>query len=309
MDTPVYSIEDIIQKDGFIIITDTQPYKIVTRRSILRTCHILLGDCIDHLPFISHETSLETIDSLMDHHLSDVLPVCNSDTFSGVVLRKDVMNALFHNRINQLKSNYETKEKNDFMDLSQTVHNNIGQYLSALSLRCAELSQKIKLQRLISSDDVNGIHNLCISAVESLHELTKPVLYLSTDNSQYQKAIISICQNIEYLFHFKIITNFACSYLPQNVSDQNHILKFVQEALTNAAKHSGQKSANLFVRCNKKHLIYTVTDNGCGFDISTSKKSTGIKLMEYNAKELSAVFCIKSNQNGTEVTLKIPLNK
>jgi len=206
----------------------------------------------------------------------------------------------------QLKSRYAEYDEGELKKISQTIHNNIGQYLSALSLRCAELEEKVKMQVSINLEDMNGIHNLSILASESLHEFTQSMLWKENKNISDRDILLSLCRNVEMIFGITIKKNIDDSCLPSSILDRGHVIRFIQEALTNAAKHSKKKEVDLWIECRTDHLTYLISDKGSGFNVSAAKKGLGLKLMEFNAYELAAEFDIKSDHKGTNISLKIP---
>lgn len=82
----------------------------------------------------------------------------------------------------------------------------------------------------------------------------------------------------------------------------------VQEALWNAFKHSKASLVRLIVRSTMTSLTISVTDNGVGFDTGAdeSEQHYGLKNMEDRASSIKGKINIKSNQNGTSVTISVP---
>jgi signal transduction histidine kinase len=204
--------------------------------------------------------------------------------------------------------NSKTRE-NELKDIGQYLHNNVGQYVSALSLRCAELEERIKKQQPITLADVNKIHDICTATCESIHDLTQLVFLKTHDVVSDKDVINNICLNVEKNFYIKVKRCIAFNYLPANILERNHLIRFLQEALTNAAKYSGEKEIRLSILRRADVCVYSISDRGRGFDTTTASKGMGLKLMQFNADELSAQFYIRSNNQGTVCTLKLPLHK
>lgn len=353
-DTHVWDVEEMLHQEGFIILTDVNPFKIVTRKSILKSGHTLLGDCTDNIPSINLETTLESMIALMSQQSTDILPVYSDNVFMGVVLKIDVLkylysvnvkfnNLLRHDKIkNQIKrtngalpetqndtdfdldesekrlnsickpdhsSNYSLQPTEDLHFISQSIHNNIGQYLSALSLRCAELKEKAKLQTEIKLDEICGIHNLCITAEETLHNFAKSILHEHNANSSDRAIILSLCHNIKKLFNISVKSKLVNSFLPVNIQNREYVIRFIQEALINAAKHSKVCSVELKISTSGNQITYSISDKGCGFDVTSVTNGLGLKLLKFNAEKLGADFNIISNYKGTTIHLKLPVDQ
>lgn len=194
----------------------------------------------------------------------------------------------------------------DLINLSQTIDNNVCQSLSTLCHRCIELEEKAKRGFSISPDEIQGIHNLGISANETLHEVTQAILNNSDDKISDRDIIISICNDIDKLFGVSV--KFTChdQCLPPKDKNREHVIRFIQEALSNAARHSGKFTVNFRIDTNQDYYTYIISDKGGGFDVNSPTKGLGLELMKFNADVLSAEFTIHSNQKGTVVFLKLP---
>ena len=107
-DTRVKDVEDSLHREGFVVITDIKPPAIVTHRSLIKSGHVLLGDCIHDLSAVDPETTFDFILQTMDRESSHVLPVVVDNYFCGVVVREDITK-LLHEII--LKLDHEVKEK------------------------------------------------------------------------------------------------------------------------------------------------------------------------------------------------------
>ena len=108
--------------------------------------------------------------------------------------------------------------------------------------------------------------------------------------------------------------------LPEAVSKE--LLRVVQEALTNARRHSGAQNVRVAVRTSEeedKKLLAEVEDDGRGFDAGEeglcagaggATGGAGIKGMGERARLLGGELKVESEPGqGTKVSLKMPLHK
>jgi hypothetical protein len=205
-----------------------------------------------------------------------------------------------------LRSSYAALREKELKSTAQTIHNDLGQYLSALSLRCAEMEVRIKKGEILAREDIESIHTLCISATDSLRQLVQSILWRAGDAISDAHIIQCICNTIEKAFGVVIKAHIPEVFFPRGIFEREHILKFIQEALTNSAKHSGVPEVSLNIECTSEYFSYIISDKGCGFDVSQAGKGLGLKMMQFNAEELAAEMNITSGCDGTTVTLLIP---
>lgn len=87
--------------------------------------------------------------------------------------------------------------------------------------------------------------------------------------------------------------------------------KIIEEAVSNAAQHSGTARIDVKVACSNDFLTATITDFGCGFRIREHKVGhIGLTSMRERSAEIGGILTIKSVVNeGTTVTMKAPLNR
>lgn len=96
---------------------------------------------------------------------------------------------------------------------------------------------------------------------------------------------------------------------PTPISDEtmNHLLRIGQEAITNALRHASATEIVIAVRFDAGRVTLTVSDNGCGFDLSKAESAEtghfGILGMKERARHIAGQIEIVSRPGqGTTVT-------
>ncbi|HPQ95382.1 MAG TPA: 7TM diverse intracellular signaling domain-containing protein, partial [Thiolinea sp.] len=90
-----------------------------------------------------------------------------------------------------------------------------------------------------------------------------------------------------------------------------NLLRILQEAVTNAVKHSGSERVSLSAgtelqpgRSNR--IKIEIRDNGKGF-VDERPGGNGLKNMQYRAKKIQAELAVSSDGQGTSVTVYLPV--
>jgi signal transduction histidine kinase len=89
------------------------------------------------------------------------------------------------------------------------------------------------------------------------------------------------------------------------------IYRIVQEALTNALRHSGASEADVWLRHERERLVLSVTDNGRGLspDAETHPQSFGIIGMRERVNSLGGTFELASGpRGGTRLVASFPIS-
>lgn len=86
------------------------------------------------------------------------------------------------------------------------------------------------------------------------------------------------------------------------------VLRFIQEALTNALKHSEAECVHIDVRGTGAALRVEIRDDGCGFDASSHPNGVGLASLASRADRLDAKFVIDAAPGrGTCLRMDVPL--
>lgn len=93
---------------------------------------------------------------------------------------------------------------------------------------------------------------------------------------------------------------------PESVDDLVAVYRIVQEALTNAVKHSRASLVKLSARQTPTGLTVTVSDNGVGFDTAATPSGFGMTCMTERAELLGADLLVNSRM-GTGVTVRLSI--
>jgi two-component system sensor histidine kinase DegS len=150
---------------------------------------------------------------------------------------------------------------------------------------------------------------------ESLAEIRR-IMYNLKPTFMHEEGFVSTIrdyfQNYEnkYDFQVKLITVGVTKryHLPLEIA----LFRIVQEAVSNAHKHSGAADAMVKVEDTGRQLIVVIKDEGRGFNprhVRNKKDSYGIMGMKERAALFNGVIEIESAVGSvTQVTVKIPLN-
>ena len=88
-----------------------------------------------------------------------------------------------------------------------------------------------------------------------------------------------------------------------------HILRILQESFTNIILHTQATEIRLATRVEQSHVVVTVLDNGCGFDLEQGLGSPGKGLGNQmrRAESIGAEIRWRSSDAGTCLTLRLPI--
>ena len=82
-----------------------------------------------------------------------------------------------------------------------------------------------------------------------------------------------------------------------------NVFRIMQEALQNALKHAAPTQIDIFISSDRS-IQFNLKDNGNGFDVNTVSNGNGLLNINHRANESGYKLEIRSNELGTEISLK-----
>lgn len=201
--------------------------------------------------------------------------------------------------------------------IAQQMHDAIGQSLSALKYTIEE-----SLETLVREVDEQKVKPLrrsiplireIVNEVRSLQEDLWPAIL---DDLGIIAAVESVCEQFNDIYQ----TPRAETQIEIREDDIPKPLKIViyrilQEALSNAAKHSKSEVVQVSLRRAGNAIHLVVQDNGSGFDVQQAlspsfRKGLGLTSMRERAELSNGSFTVRSKKGkGTAITVTWPIEE
>jgi signal transduction histidine kinase len=123
-------------------------------------------------------------------------------------------------------------------------------------------------------------------------------------------AMRAFCQ--EFSVQQKVEIDLEAGNLAAPLSPETSLCLFrvLQEALSNAAKHSGTRNFKVRLWLTRDEIHLTVSDAGSGFDVKASRMNPGLGLisMGERLRSLQGAFSIDSQHpGGTTIHASVPV--
>ena len=201
-------------------------------------------------------------------------------------------------------------QENIFKNLSEEIHDNIGQELSVLKLTLSVISLKREEEAEKFITESKGMVNHIISSIsdlsKSLH--TDRVLRIGII-----EAVRFELEKIEKTNLFKTFFTYADVDFQINPGNEIFLFRIIQEILNNIIKHSSAQNIYADLIYKENRIIFTFTDDGKGFDVReamqrpSSNRGIGLTSMVNRAKLIGGQFSVVSQPGkGTTTIIEIP---
>lgn len=240
--------------------------------------------------------------------------ICGSLIALAVYRRRIKERLLRQDMFNQMINVEEDERKH----LSNAVHDEMGQDLSALKIYLGIIQQGL----VNSSPDLEDKINQCKEIISGLIEKSHNIAFLLRPPDLDEIGLVESLEAL--LLEYKHLTGIDYNYQkPEaffNLSAEYNLLfyRITQELLTNMAKHSGAKHVELKLerKSNSAELFYA--DDGQGFDYKLVSKSPfrrredklrmGLLGLQERVKLLDGAMQINSGTGkGTSIYVTLPI--
>lgn len=209
-----------------------------------------------------------------------------------------------------LQTQLEIQEQT-LKNISQEIHDNIGQVLSLAKLNISTMSNATPeaLQEKIADSKL-----LVSKAIQDLRDLSRS---LNTDYVIEMGLVRSIEYELELIKKtgsFETIMNTEGKSYRLEQQQELILFRIVQEVLHNIIKHAKATLIEVTIQFEPELFSLSVSDNGVGFDASQLQENNyngfglGIRNMYNRAKLIHTHFKLVSTLGeGTSITLSLPL--
>lgn len=193
--------------------------------------------------------------------------------------------------------------------IARELHDELGQALTALKIDLGWIEAHLGADTGIILKKLHFMTNVLDHTVASTRRISADLRPLMLDDLGLLPATEWLAQNFSE--RTGIPCEFACnvSELTLESEQATAVFRMLQEALTNAARHSGASQVEVTIFRAGDNVTLTVRDNGKGFSPDRDRKidSFGLLGMEERAYLLGGQVHISSAPgDGTEIEIRLP---
>lgn len=189
--------------------------------------------------------------------------------------------------------------------IAQELHDQVGQELTAVLLGLARVEARVPANL---SDDVEEVQRAVRGSLEDVRRIAIELRPEALDDLGLESALAILCDRFTERFGLQVRQQLG-QQLPELSPDAELVVyRVAQEALTNVARHSGAREADLILAPDIGGLTLTVTDAGTGLPEGHTP-GTGIRGMRERATLIGANLTIDGDPvaGGTRVRLEVPM--
>jgi PAS domain S-box-containing protein len=194
--------------------------------------------------------------------------------------------------------------------VARELHDDINQRLALLSVNLEAVKQAVSSSPADVGQHIREARDIVSELARDIQALSHRLHSSKLEYLGLEAAAKSFCGELSA--HNRAEVDFRAKDIPKNLSRDVSLCLFrvLQEALQNAAKHSGVKHFEVTLRKESDEIHLSVRDRWIGFDIENAPGSRGIGLtsMRERLKLVDGELSIVSRRGfGTSIQARVPL--
>jgi two-component system, NarL family, sensor histidine kinase UhpB len=187
--------------------------------------------------------------------------------------------------------------------LARELHDEIGQNLTALSMRLARIAGDADPAVAEQLEQARGA---TLRTVEDVRRLAQRLRPAALDELGLAAALTTLCAEMSHSTGLPIARDLPSDLPPLAPEVETVLYRVTQETLTNVVRHAGARAAEVSLTLDPDaHLVLRVSDDGKGMPDRTAMNG-GIRGMRERALLVGGELDVRSTAGaGTTVTLRL----
>jgi signal transduction histidine kinase len=189
------------------------------------------------------------------------------------------------------------------------LHDGLCQQLVSAAFSANLLHEELVKEATAAAPRAGRIADLIDDAITQARNLARGLYPVRLETEGLETALQELAATLDRRFGIACSVECHGSFAPFDPETGIHLYRIAQEAVVNAAKHSGAKSVVVRLGAHPDGGRLAIEDDGSGIRReAVNREGMGLRIMEYRARMIGARFRIeKRSGGGTRVVCEYPL--
>lgn len=239
-----------------------------------------------------------------------VYPVCGLFGYAlreMTIAKRDVDVALTQLRTaqEQLRELAITKERHR---LARDLHDSVKQQVFATVMQLGAARELVERDPAQAHRALDEAEHLARQAGSELNLVIHELRPIELQGKNLEEALAGYLADWSRQSAIHTTDRYSGRQDPIPADVQYALLRVTQEALSNAARHSGASALHLELIFRQAAVTLVINDDGQGFDVQTRSDGVGLSSMRERVEDLGGTFSMSSQHGvGTSVTVRLEL--
>lgn len=213
-------------------------------------------------------------------------------------------------QIQKLSAELLNAHDDERRNISRELHDGVSQQLTGVLLALTVLKRQPDLPDA-GRKQVDAVLPILSQVAGDIRNLSRQLHPMVVEYVGLSRALQTLCADSRSFRGMQI--EFTSCELPSTLTPDlaTALYRVAQEALRNAAYHSGSKRSRVELAADDGRVQLRVIDWGCGFDVDRARRKGGLGLisMQERVESLHGTLRILSRVgSGTEIVAEVPLS-
>ncbi len=193
--------------------------------------------------------------------------------------------------------------------IARELHDDVSQRLAATAIATGNLENKTSDHDQLKPA-LTKLKEQIISICDDLHHMSHRMHPSSLDDIGLPEALRSECRSLGERSGITIEYSVQEPLDPIPNDASLCLYRVAQESLWNSAKHSGSNKVSVRLYSDSEFAYLDITDDGCGFDLTAKKLSSGLGLASMKERMRLVAGHLKmqtSPGNGVAIQAIVPI--
>ena len=194
--------------------------------------------------------------------------------------------------------------------IGQELHDDLCQYLLGISLLASSAEQHACTAQGVQKQELAQIREYLNKAIVKVKTISRGLMPIQSETHSFLQRLEALVGDTLRLVDIDIDVNVDPSFAIAEPIRELNLFRIVQEALTNAIKHSGASHIEIssqteYDDSNRALHVLLVRDDGKGIDKSLHSQGLGMRIMHNRSVMADAELSFESSAEGTVVRIML----
>ena len=217
-----------------------------------------------------------------------------------------------YEQVRRLASHLQDIREEERAFMAREIHDELGQQLTALKLDISWMTLKLGDTDIAIQEKILSMEKMINVSLKTVKKLATELHPALLDKLGIIEAIKWQSREFEKRTDIKIALTLPEEMVTLPGKTAIALFRIYQESLTNILRHAGAANVSCMLKIKNDELIFTIKDDGIGFDISgiEKKQSLGLLGMKERTVMIGGKYEIISDPGkGTAVLVTLPVSE
>ena len=209
-----------------------------------------------------------------------------------------VSEGLVH-EVRRLEAEIREVSQREHERIGHDLHDGLAQELTGVSLLLKTLEDAIARDAPQLTTRVHSVRDMVDKSISTVRALALGLSPVHLDRDGFAVALEQLCASSEALYGIPVKFASRLTGHLHGLAAAADLYRIAQEAIRNAARHSGAKEIRLALAADDERLALTIEDDGRGImSAAETRGGMGMKIMRYRASIIGALLEMGARKQG-----------